>query len=195
MADEDCIKLAALHSDAVDFPKTGRHVSHSQLPPRKNRRRPDWYANETNEQKSKFYESNRHIGHLFRDINLPAIPEAKKVAKRQHRQWEAGNDDVGIEAVRRAFSRNSGMITRIIRRKLREYVKVDDHVASDSEIEEMIDIFYGYSDELSYTCRTHSLAKWTPLSEEEVVAGTIVAKCSQPVCTLYRACFEILTCL
>jgi RNA-dependent RNA polymerase len=183
MADPDCVRLAALHSDAVDFPKTGRHVSFSQLPKPKSKRKPDWYANETNERKSEFYQSTRHIGHLFRDISLPAIPEAQRAARRQNRRLEAGTEDVTFRAVRNAYSRNTGLISQLVRRKLDDYVDISYHESGDvsGEIEEMLDIFERYSRELGYTCSTHSLSKWTALTEEEVVAGTIVAKCSQPV--------------
>ena len=188
MADPDCIQLAALHSTAVDFPKTGLHVSFNQLPTPKNKRKPDWYANETNENKSQFYPSNRHIGHLFRDIYLPAIPEAKKVAKRQHRQREAGTEDVELGAVMNAYSRNDGLISRVLKRRIDEYVDLNYHARNGNlseEINEMLDIFEEYAKQLAYSCRSHSLSKWTALTEEEVVAGTIVAKSSQPVRTMY----------
>jgi RNA-dependent RNA polymerase len=188
MADPDCIQLAALHSTAVDFPKTGRHVSFNQLPRPKNKRKPDWYANETNENKSGFYPSNRHIGHLFRDIYLPAIPEAKKVAKRQHRQFEAGTEDVELGAVMNAYSRNDGLISRRLKRKIDECVDVNYHARSGNlpeEINEMLDIFEDYGRELAYSCSSHSLSRWTALTEEEIVAGTIVAKCPQPVRVMY----------
>jgi RNA-dependent RNA polymerase len=188
MADQDCITLAALHSTAVDFPKTGRHVSFNELPLPKNTRKPDWYANETNERKSEFYPSNRHIGHLFRDIYLPAIPEAKRAAKRQHRKLEAGTEDVELGAVVNAYSRNDGPISRLLKRRIDEYVDTNYHAESgnlSAEINEILDIFEEYARELAYSCRTHSLSKWTALTEEEVVAGTIVAKCSQPVRIMY----------
>jgi RNA-dependent RNA polymerase len=181
MADPDCLKLAALHSTAVDFPKTGRHVSFNELPRPKNKRKPDWYANETNENKSQFYPSDRHIGHLFRDIYLPAVPEARREAKRQQR---AGMEDVELEAVVNAYSRNDGLISQLLKRRIEEYEDVNYHAGSgnlSTEINEMLDIFEEYARELAYSCRSHSLSKWTALTEEEMVAGTIVAKCSQPV--------------
>lgn len=187
MGDPDCVKLAALHSDAVDFPKTGRHVSFTQLPKAKSKRKPDWYATETNERRSEFYRSNRHIGHLFRDISLPAVPEAQRVARRQNRRLEAGNEDITLRAVRNAYSRDTGLINHLVRRKIDDYVDLDYHASGniDGEIDEMLDIFDDFSNQLAYTCKTHSLSKWTALTEEEVVAGTIVAKCSQPVGTRY----------
>ena len=183
MADGDCIKLAALHSDAVDFPKTGHSVDFDKLPKPKSKRKPDWYANETSERKSGFYPSNRIIGHLFRDIYLPAVPEAQRVAKRQYRQLEADYENTELQAVRRIYSRDEGLITRLLRQRVDEYVDLGYHGQGDidGEIEEMLDIFENYGEELAFTCRNHSLAKWSALTEEEVVAGTIVAKCSQPV--------------
>lgn len=42
LRDPDCITLAALHSDAVDFPKTGRPVEFNQLPRMRHKLKPDW---------------------------------------------------------------------------------------------------------------------------------------------------------
>ncbi|KIM20750.1 hypothetical protein M408DRAFT_333825 [Serendipita vermifera MAFF 305830] len=182
MADPDCLILAAKHSDAVDYPKTGQPVNFSDLPKLKSKRKPDWYANETNERKTGFYQSSRIIGHLFRAIHLPAIPEAQRVARRRNRQLEDNYENSELRAVTSIYLRSDSLIGQLLKRKLDEYVDLEYHACGDikGEIEEMLDIFEGYGDQLAYTCRNHSLAKWTPLTEEEVVAGTIVAKCSQP---------------
>lgn len=190
MADPDCIVLATEHSNAVDYPKSGRPVDLAKLPKPKSTRKPDWYANETNENKAGFYQSNRIIGHLFRAIHLPAIPEAQKVAKRQHRQLEDVYESVELRAVISIYLRSSGLIGQLLKRKMDDYVDLEYHASGDIslEVEEMLDIFDRYGDQLAYTCRNHSLAKWTPLTEEEVVAGTIVAKCSQPVGSSFEFC-------
>jgi hypothetical protein len=62
--DPDCIRLAALHSDAVDYPKTGQvsasrsrnceilnghqPVARNTIPKFKPKRKPDWHAPEVN---------------------------------------------------------------------------------------------------------------------------------------------------
>ncbi|KAG8759886.1 hypothetical protein FRC14_004656 [Serendipita sp. 396] len=48
MEDPDCLKLASLHSTAVDFPKTGTPVYLSDLPRVPLGTRPDWDSGEIN---------------------------------------------------------------------------------------------------------------------------------------------------
>lgn len=184
LADPNCLKLAALHSDAVDFPKTGRPVELSQLPKLKDKIKPDWLASETNEKNPKHYTSQRIIGHLFRDVKLPAIKVAERMAERQRRQVDVErDDDFQARSVHGAFSRDDNIITRLLHSRLREgaYCYVDNLKEGDDDIiDEMLDICGMYSGEAAYICRTHSLSTSTPISEEELVAGTIVAKTSQP---------------
>ncbi|PVG04808.1 RdRP-domain-containing protein [Serendipita vermifera] len=185
MADPNCLRLAALHSDAVDFPKTGRPVAFEQLPKPRTRKKPDWYANETvqtNRDDSKFYPSNRIIGHLFRAITLPAVPEAKRVARQQQRLLDNTEDSLDVGSIRDSLSKDDSHITRRLRYRLRD-LDIDVNYFEDNTddiITEMLDSYERYAGELSYLCKTHSLSPKIPLSEEEIVAGTIVAKCSQP---------------
>jgi hypothetical protein len=75
--DENCITLANLHSNAVDYPKSGQPVPLEKIPKVKTRRRPDWHAPETIDPNasSRFYQSRRAIGRLFRAIDLPVQQE------------------------------------------------------------------------------------------------------------------------
>jgi RNA-dependent RNA polymerase len=185
LADPACLTLAALHSDAVDFPKTGRPVEWAQLPKTRFKLKPDWYATETNEKKTGFYESKRIIGQLFRAITLPAIPEAQRVAKRQRRQFDADrNEDFQAEEVRKVFANDEHIISGLVYNRLRNYVSIEDLNEGDEDwIDEMLESSGHYAGDLAYFCRTHSLSTKTPISEEEIVAGTILAKCSQAVST------------
>ena len=73
--DEDCMVLAQLHSDAVDYPKSSTPVPLYKLPKLKFRKKPDWSQPEiTNDSKNAdYYPSQRAIGRLFRAIELPAL--------------------------------------------------------------------------------------------------------------------------
>ncbi|PVG04810.1 RdRP-domain-containing protein [Serendipita vermifera] len=183
MEDKKCLELAALHSDAVDFPKTGRPVERSQLPQRLAKSVPDWYVKETADySRADIYQSERHIGHLFRAIKLPAVPEAKKVAKRQQRLLD-DIEGLGVVAVQESLLENDCIITKKLRNRVHSLdldvnFFLEDNV-SDS-IKEILESYERYSAELSYLCKSHSLSTKVPLSEEEIVTGTIVAKCSQP---------------
>lgn len=189
MKDADCLKLANLHSNAVDFPKTGRPVQFNELPrPRSKNRKPDWHASETKEGSGKYYPSQRHIGHLYRAVKLPAIPEAKKVAKRQQLKSEVQRD-LEVTEVLQSNAEGADLISTLLKRKMNETyaINVDDYeFDTKGVIREMLDIHSEYSEQLAYICKTHTLSPSIQLTEEEVVAGTIVAKSSQPVRTLVR---------
>ncbi|KAN0061184.1 hypothetical protein ACQY0O_006919 [Thecaphora frezii] len=82
--DRDCFKLAALHSQAVDFCKTGQPVYRRDLPSLPiNCPLPDYLAQ--NDDADNVYQSRRALGHLYREIawtdtNMPQGP---------HRLWFA----------------------------------------------------------------------------------------------------------
>src|ERR1700761_7874293 len=79
--DRDCLKLAQLHSDAVDYQKSGTPVKQREIPRLKFAAKPDWNAPETIDPGEEYYRSERAIGKLFRDITLPAVRDAKERAK------------------------------------------------------------------------------------------------------------------
>jgi RNA-dependent RNA polymerase len=63
--DKNCIELARLHSDAVDYPKSGNPIALNKIPKPLFAQRPDWNAPETgNPNSDRYYESKRAIGCL-----------------------------------------------------------------------------------------------------------------------------------
>ncbi|KAG8818545.1 hypothetical protein FRC18_012430 [Serendipita sp. 400] len=184
MADPDCIQLARFHSHAVDFPKSGHRVDADSLPRVRSTARPDWYANENGDiNGSRVYRSQRIIGHLFRDIQLPAPPQAGKLGRRQLRRFERDeNQNLKVKEVYKCFSDDNNTISRLLRLRLQEYVDVQAFEQGDitTLIEQMLDIYQFYWEDLAYICQAHSLRRSTPISEEEVVASTIAQRCSQP---------------
>ncbi|KAG8814983.1 hypothetical protein FRC17_000903 [Serendipita sp. 399] len=184
MADPDCLALANLHSQAVDFPKSGRPVDAGSLPRIRSTRKPDWYANEISDNNAvKFYTSSRIIGHLFRDIELPAPPKAGKLGRRQRRRIAQDEmQSLQVHRVYRYIEDDRNVISRLVRRRLEDYVDIQTFEESNITplIEEMFDIYEFYWGVLGYICDTHSLSRSTPLSEEEIVASTIAQRCSQP---------------
>lgn len=90
-------------------------------------------------------------------------------------------DDDGLEIALRGLSvGRSDPTYRIVMRKVSDYI--DTSSSDPRELASLNDLFKKYSSELQYICATHSLsyARSAQLSEEEVVIGTIAAKCSQP---------------
>jgi RNA-dependent RNA polymerase len=58
-----CYQLAQVHSDAVDYPKSGQPVAHTSIPRPEIKVKPDWHAPETVVRTAgKYYESTRAIG-------------------------------------------------------------------------------------------------------------------------------------
>jgi RNA-dependent RNA polymerase len=93
--DEDCMTLAQLHSDAVDYPKGATPVPLEKIPKLKFKARPDWNRPEImNDSKSAdYYESPRAIGRLFRAIELPALDIVRKVNQTQRKKIDGEEDD------------------------------------------------------------------------------------------------------
>src|SRR5205807_6022022 len=68
--DNKCRTLAQLHSNAVDYPKSGRPVQLEHIP-KVDPGKPDFMAPETaNINSDEYYKSQRALGHLFRAIDL-----------------------------------------------------------------------------------------------------------------------------
>ncbi|KAG5722151.1 putative RNA-dependent RNA polymerase 1 [Termitomyces sp. T112] len=157
--DENCLWLAELCSQAVDYPKQGNKVDidNDRLPRTLIRCKPDWHAAEVvSPRHTDYYESDRALGILYRSITWKN-PETESV-----------NQDS-----------QQPPLTDPISDRLKRFVKA--HLNPSLRLESLPEMFKRYVDELNYICATHVLSN-TPgsrLTEAEVVAGTILAKCSQ----------------
>ncbi|KAG8945822.1 hypothetical protein FRC04_012269 [Tulasnella sp. 424] len=157
--DKDCLRYAKLHSDAVDYPKTGVAVKIDHMP--KPTDIPDWYCPESADPNNgDYYESNRALGELYRAVVLDD-PEPAPVPASTPTEQPMTQED-------------------IIRDALQEKVF---RILNNSEVEPVDDqyfhqLFARFSYELKYQCATHSLAQSanSRLNEEEVVIGTILGK-------------------
>ncbi|KAG2337745.1 hypothetical protein BDR05DRAFT_969857 [Suillus weaverae] len=75
MLNEACLKLAALHRQAVDDLKNGWKVDIEDIPRSLIPYKPDWHAAEVESPRpTDYYESDRALGHLYRSIQLDDIP-------------------------------------------------------------------------------------------------------------------------
>jgi RNA-dependent RNA polymerase len=174
--DPVCLKLAQLHSIAVDFQKSGKPADFESIP-RSPQMRPDWSADELapnyKRLPTNFYESRRALGVLFRNVALPELgPRSRKEAGR-------AVDDVlnGLEQISLGDDPIiDDPVTLLIRNKLGGRIDL----SFDGELAQHILIpqFKEFSRHLTWICATYSLGQH-PLTEEECWAGTIVAKSSQ----------------
>ncbi|KAG8906417.1 hypothetical protein FRB99_006919 [Tulasnella sp. 403] len=192
--DPDCIKLAQLASAAVDFSKSGTPVNWQSAP--KTRfppyYKPDWSAGEVDNRSSrlKIYRSERAIGKLYRRIDLTDADRlATRQARREHlpgqnrRNEKRTNSELSLAMEKMTISGPARVvlehpITLALRQQLQHYVDVNA-VLPQSIIAAATDHFNAYASELQYICATWTLTA-TPLTEGEVLMGTIVGKTSQP---------------
>ncbi len=174
--------LAQLHSDAVDYPKSGEPVKLEPLLKVFPKSKPDWSAPETNtKQSAKYYQSRSVVGRLFRGVELPPV-DTTADDRRHRRRRRGGSSHVRENQLETdaASSIHEGFAAEI------DLVVVDcigsvGHVSK--EVTTMIEQLYErYVSELRAICTTHALSRSQSqrLTEEEVFMGTIVAKTSQP---------------
>ncbi|KDQ20445.1 hypothetical protein BOTBODRAFT_124037 [Botryobasidium botryosum FD-172 SS1] len=175
--DPDCILLAGLHSDAVDYPKTGRPVEQSMLPKLKFREKPDWSAGEMSYRSpGQHYQSQRALGHLYRAIEIKQ--DARPVDTQQVKRV-CIEEALALVSSTYAVQRNHP-VSALLRRLLRKYnLDVEWPVEIAAELTEQ---FLAFSTELQCICAMHTLSrsKSKQLSEEEVFIGSIMARSSQP---------------
>ena len=181
--DVDCIKLCQVHSDAVDYPKSGTAVELSKVPKPRSESKPDWHAPETVdlEASPNYYESQKAIGRLFRAIDLPEVQTSNRAARwqRQHVRDDASETDLDdVFAALCIGDRQSDPLESVVKGRITKFIDVDPH----SHFVKLAVASLGrYSIELQGICASNALQrhKAAMLSEEEAVVGTIAAKCSQ----------------
>lgn len=177
--DPDCLKLARLHSDAVDYPKSGRPITFEEIPVIKEKRKPDWYAPEFASSRSqmsyKFYESQRALGLLYRNIKLPDLNFSEMSISQSNE-----DDDEEILFSMSLLSTEERGHNSELYQKL--YAEVSKYIDVDTNAETMTNLFNVYAAKLRPICQKNTLSRsrWGELTEEEALIGTIVAKCSQP---------------
>ncbi|CAE6419177.1 unnamed protein product [Rhizoctonia solani] len=174
--DPDCLKLAELHSRAVDFPKSGTPVVSSEMPRSGRMPRPDWDAGELGfrSTRDEVYPSQRALGQLYRAIRLS---EEKFSHQGTHPTTRFGTDlDPMIHA--HPLPRDKfDPIAHYLRNSLARYIHVDN--VPRNYFIESVELLEEYVGELTRICNTYALTSRSIISEEEVVAGTILELTSQ----------------
>ncbi|CEL58060.1 hypothetical protein RSOLAG1IB_02805 [Rhizoctonia solani AG-1 IB] len=176
VSDPDCLKLAELHSRAVDFPKSGTPVTSSEMPRLVRMPRPDWDAGELGfrSTRDEVYPSQRALGQLYRAIRLS---EEKLSHQGTHPTTRFGtNLDPRIHG--HPLPRDKfDPIAHYLRNSLARYIHVDN--VPPNYFIESIELLEEYVGELTRICNTYALTPRSIISEEEVVAGTILELTSQ----------------
>ncbi|KAF8609453.1 RdRP-domain-containing protein [Ceratobasidium sp. AG-I] len=174
--DPDCLKLAALHSKAVDFPKSGTPVDFKELPRTSRMPRPDWDAGELGfrNARDEVYQSQRALGQLYRAIQLS---EDYLQHKGTHPSSRFGTE-LNMAAHAKPLERAKyDLVSHRLRVALSKHIYVDD--VPREYFKDAVDLLEEYISELTRICNTYALTSRSILSEEEVVAGTILERTSQ----------------
>lgn len=146
----------------MDYPKNGNPVDLSGLPSTLIREKPDWHRAEVvTWRDSDYYESDRALGYLFRAVSL----ESEEIEQNHVN----GNGVPLMDPVSLALG---PMVEYALGRELDEEEEADGATK---------DLFRKYVNELSYICSTHTISPRpsVQLQEAEIVAGTILDKCTQ----------------
>jgi RNA-dependent RNA polymerase len=128
-----------------------------------------------------WYESQRAIGRLFREIKLPALNIVQDVSRAQRRKlYDEGDEDERLLA---QFGRLS--ISRDDQIDVAVYGRITQFIDEDINYEHHVHafaLFETYTAEFKTICDTHTISnrRNAMLTEEEAVVGTIVARTSQP---------------
>ena len=177
------MRLAELCSQAVDYAKNGNPVNiHNNLPKSLIRSKPDWHKAEVTDARDlDYYVSDRALGHLFRNIELrdPSEPIEGFSIKM------SGGTTPLEDAITCAVE---PLILRALNTSHDKDASAADRSRTDYPDAEWLHAHYAR--EMQFICTTHTLVD-TPdvhLTEEEVVLGVILAKCTQSRWRTDRTC-------
>ncbi|KAJ3770047.1 RNA-directed RNA polymerase 2 [Lentinula raphanica] len=179
--DRRCLQLADLHSQAVDYPKTGRPVNFGSIPRKTmyNNRLPDWYAPESMVviDDTKYYHSQRALGKLFRAIDLSDLSDFKD-GQYSHPEIPTLKEDMSVEeliAQMSSISIPSDSLYASIHRRVKPLIDSAMKHAGQSNIVQAQKMFVQYCTDLQRICSAHNIghSKSNLLSEEEALVGTI----------------------
>jgi RNA-dependent RNA polymerase len=178
--DRDCLTLAQLHSDAVDYPKSGRAVEQEKIPKLKFPMKPDWNAPETiNPDSANYYRSPKALGVLFREVKLDEIPMVGRLRRRRNRQSARVERLAGDLSAFRLNDPESTVFD-LVEKRVKRFLDTEGPWER-SAIDNVANLFKRFSGELTGIAVNHSLShRNIMLSEEEVIVGTITQKTSQP---------------
>ncbi|KAF5375216.1 hypothetical protein D9758_000490 [Tetrapyrgos nigripes] len=183
--DENCLKLSQLHSDAVDYPKSGNPVNPKEIPRLRFREKPDYQAPEiVRPDNADFYESSSAIGRLFRSIDLPDLqnevvaPRERFNVRRRRKKRSQAVD--GLADAFTAAHLEDDDLSQAVNQYVAQYLDSTHHVTQSDRLH-VSRIFNQYCSELHTLLATNTLgSRMAMLSEQEAMIGTIAQKTSMP---------------
>jgi RNA-dependent RNA polymerase len=176
--DPDCIRLAELHSTAVDFPKSGTPVPMAALANLIPKVKPDWDAGEMSSDSTRYYVSEKALGRLYREVKMFDAQERGESVVNMETHYVDNSD---IEELLRSptpeENKRGNPISKSLRPAILKYIDAnytdDDATLAKSQ-------FLAFETELRHISMNHTLSlRSKPLKEAEIFVGTIFAKTSQ----------------
>ncbi|KZO99422.1 RdRP-domain-containing protein [Calocera viscosa TUFC12733] len=165
----NCHQLAQLYALSLDFMKTGTPINHEDIPKMLNDMKPDYLQREqqAGNKSTKFYPSQRALGHMFREPELQVdFDEAKKEKEQLLEHANGSTEDILHAAVRALVSK---------------FVDLSQTAPPKEEL------LNRYSEELRHISLTTSSGPRTDeATEGEAVMGVILSKTSHPKIRLDR---------
>jgi RNA-dependent RNA polymerase len=166
--DSNCKKLADLYTQAVDYAKNGIPVDITKDFPRPLIKfKPDWSKSEvTGARELDYYESDRALGYLFRNISVDDPSEPVEDRFNTSPKPTAPLEDA-----------ISLTIAPLIQRTLNVGIEIPEGRNIQAE-----GLHARFVREMRAVCMSHALLDWPDvhLTEEEVVLGIILARSVQP---------------
>lgn len=148
-----------------------------QVPRARSQMKPDWSADELGEDNSTFYVSERALGYLYRDIQLPPSVQQRRLVG----SAKVMPVNQVMAALRDGIAISSDPLAKAVHNLAHTIVpNLSTSAPRQEEVADILRIFRHYIMDLKHLCQhnTLTLSKRTQLTEEEIVAGTIVAKTS-----------------
>lgn len=180
----NCIKLARLHSQAVDFSKTGLPVLKNDIPyPKKKGQKPDYLRPEleVDAGKIKYYPSKHVLGHLYRTVDSELVHLAEALSR-----------DDGTTAAEQVIAANKTTlafyetITSHLEKELRSLCVISNQPSGQDGLNSRTtginipQLFNHFVSKMQHFRDSYMLGlglySGVKLSEEEIFVGTILAK-------------------
>ena len=139
--------------------------------------KPDWSAPETAPVDStRYYQSTRAIGRLFRSIDLPAIRTARRAVHYQQQHMVGGGSGTHADVLSgfiRARPRQVDTIWPAVRQRVAQFINASRAAYSSDEVLSVWDLYNSYVSQLRVICteNTISYARDSMLAEEEAVVS------------------------
>lgn len=188
------LSQVALDSFSTFEPQSGTPVDRRDRPRPLSNKKPDWSVGELGPIRSSMetYESQTAVGKLYRDIDLSFVDRlAIQQAKKEHRAKKLKAQSTAEERMTEITTAMKGVdiskgttdtdpISAAVADLLRKYIAVPvDSELPPETVVVVKETFRVYVTELRCLCAASTMTR-TPLTEEEVLVGTIASKTNQP---------------